>query len=198
LSIGGDFDRAAVGHVQSAVASLGEDPLRRVVFDLRGVTFMDRAALTTILRVDERGRREGFDVVVVRPPSLGGRVFTLSKAREHLTIVAHPSEAMEGGAGGPVELRRLEGDELTTCVRCRSNPAAWEGGQAVEGRVMLVSPDGPICGGCITREEEIELGEAILRDLRRERPQDEPRIGVLVKALSELRGADPDDRERGG
>ena len=74
-----------------------------------------------------------------------------------------------------------------------ANPAVWEAGQVVEGLVTLVSPDGPICGGCITKREQIELGEAILGDLRRGQPRDEARITVLEEALAELRDSEPAD-----
>jgi anti-anti-sigma factor len=202
LRIRGDFDCGTVGRVQSALATLRSEPLRRIVFDLSGVTFLDLAALTTILRADQRGLREGYDVLVVRPPSLAGRVLILSRAREHLTIVNHPREAalhdqqggpFKGRAAATIEFRRLAPEELSTCVRCRSNPAVWEAGQVVEGLVTLVSPDGPICGGCITKREQIELGEAILGDLRRGQPRDEARITVLEEALAELRDSEPAD-----
>jgi anti-anti-sigma factor len=202
LRIGGDFDRGTVGRVQSALATLRGEPLQRIVFDLSGVTFLDLAALTTILRADQRGLREGYDVLLVRPPSLAGRVLILSRAREHLTIVNHPREAAlpdrqrgpfssEGRAAAPIEFRQLASEELSTCVRCRSNPAVWEAGQVVEGLVTLVSPDGPICGGCITKREQTELGEAILGDLRRGQPRAEAKIRALEAALTELRDSEP-------
>src|SRR2546421_5618645 len=65
LRIGGDFEGASVGEVQSALAGLRSEPPRRLVLDLSGVTFLDSAALRTILRADRRGRSEGFEVVVV-------------------------------------------------------------------------------------------------------------------------------------
>jgi anti-anti-sigma regulatory factor len=170
--------------VQAVLATRGE-PVRRVVFDLSNVTFMDVAALTAILRADEQGRGEGFEVVVVRPPALGARLFTLSRAIEHLRIVDHPREAGADDRQGAIVFRRLSPEELFTCVRCRSNPAVLEG-QGVGG-LTLVSADGPICAGCVTREEQIEMGEAILRELRWGEPPDEAKIRELEEALAELR-----------
>jgi anti-anti-sigma factor len=193
LALGGDFDRAAVGHVQSTLARFPRDHFERVVFDLSSVTFMDGAALRTILLADQRARREGFDVVVVRPPPMGARVFTLSRAGEHLTLVNAPEEAGVDDAPGPVEFRRLAPGDLPTCARCRSNPAVWQAGQAAGGPVTLDSPDGPICGGCVTRAERIELGEVLLGTLRRGHPEAEGRIKALEEALVELRNSEPAD-----
>jgi anti-anti-sigma factor len=195
LLIGGDFDRATVGRVHSALAPLQGEPLRRVVFDLSGVTFMDLAALTTILRADQRGHREGFDVVVVRPPPPGSRVLILTRAGEHLTIVNHPREAglRDEPVAAPIEFRPLALEEVSTCARCRSNPAVFEAGHLVGGLATLDSPDGPICGGCITKQEQVELAEAILGDLRREQPRDEAKVRALEEALDELRDSRPAD-----
>lgn len=154
---------------------------------------MDLAALTTLLRADQRGRREGFEVVVVRPPPLGARLFTLSRAGEHLTLVNHPWEAgVPDQQEAAIEFRRLSSEEVFTCVRCRSNPAVLEAGTVV-GALTLISPDGPICGGCVTKLEQVEMGEAILGELRRGQPRDEAKIGELENALAELRESKPAD-----
>jgi hypothetical protein len=65
-------------------------------------------------------------------------------------------------------------------------------GKTVAG-LTLVSADGPICGGCVTKQEQIETGEAILEDLRREQPRDEVKIRELEEALASLRDSEPAD-----
>jgi anti-anti-sigma factor len=91
LCVYGDFDRAVVGGVQDALGAaleaLPADGASGVVFDLSGVTFMDAGALEMILRTDQLGRRDGFGVTVVRPPPLVGRIFTLSKVTQRLSMV---------------------------------------------------------------------------------------------------------------
>jgi anti-anti-sigma regulatory factor len=181
--------------VRSVLGTLGGEALRRVVFDLRAVTFMDLAALTTILHADQRGHREDFDVVVVRPPSPASRILILTRAGEHLTILSHPREAgvNDEPVTDPIEFRRLDIEEVSTCARCRSNPAVIEARQLVGGLATLDSPDGPICGGCVTWQEQVELGEAILRDLRLQQPRDEAKVRSLAEALTELRESRPAD-----
>jgi anti-anti-sigma factor len=195
LRIAGDFERASAHRVQSVLATVRGDSVGRVVFDLSSVTFLDSTALRTILRTDSRGRQEGFDVVVVRPPPLAARVFTLSRAGEQLTLVNHPREAglpEREPREAAIQFRWLPSEEVSICVRCRSNPAVVESGQMVGG-LTLVSPDGPVCGGCVTKQEQIELGEEILRDLRRGQPRDDAKIEEIEEALAELRDSKPTD-----
>lgn len=90
----GDFDLAGVGPVERALDRLSQVPLlRRVVIDLRDVTFLDLAGLRTILRTNDRARAGGLDVAVVRPHGLANRVFTLTRAGEELHMVDQPGAA---------------------------------------------------------------------------------------------------------
>jgi anti-anti-sigma factor len=94
LQLAGEFDLAAVPSVESALERpSGAAALRRVIFDLRGLSFLDVAGLRTILRADARGRSEAFEVVVVRPRGVVNRVFTLTRAGEQLNIVDEPEAA---------------------------------------------------------------------------------------------------------
>jgi anti-anti-sigma factor len=88
LRLTGEFDLAGVRAVENALERLDQAPApRRLVFDLRGLTFLDIAGLRTILGADARGRAEEFEVVVVRPRGIVNRVFTLTRAGEQLSMV---------------------------------------------------------------------------------------------------------------
>jgi anti-anti-sigma factor len=89
LRIRGEFDWSCVGRVEGALEHISA-VTKRVVFDLRGLTFIDLRGLKTILRADQRARSGAFEVVVVRPWGLASRVFTLTRAGERLTIVDRP------------------------------------------------------------------------------------------------------------
>ena len=91
LRLSGEFDRSCVKRVEAALARAAA-VTRRVVFDLRGLSFLDLAGLKTILGANERSYSERFDVVVVRPRGLAGRIFTLTHLAEHLTLVDLPPE----------------------------------------------------------------------------------------------------------
>jgi anti-anti-sigma factor len=91
VRLAGEFDLAAVPLVEQALDRLTRAPvLRRVVFDLTAVCFLDLAGLRTILRADARGRADAFEVVVVRPRGTANRVFTLTRVGEQLSIVNEP------------------------------------------------------------------------------------------------------------
>ena len=91
LRLTGGFDRAGVRRVEAALERAAAH-VRRVVIDLRGVSFLDLAGLKTILRAQERSCSEQFDVVVVRPRGLINRIFTLTRAGERLTLVDQPPQ----------------------------------------------------------------------------------------------------------
>jgi anti-anti-sigma factor len=94
LRLTGDFDRAGVRAVENALYRVRRaPPPRRVVFDLRGLAFLDLAGLRTILRTDAQGRAEAFEVVLIRPRGTANRVFTLTRAGKRLSIIDEPEPA---------------------------------------------------------------------------------------------------------
>lgn len=90
----GEFDLAAVPLVERILDRVSRLPAaRRVVLDLRGVSFLDLAGLRAILRADARGRAETFEVLVVRPRGTASRIFTLTRVGELLNLVNEPEAA---------------------------------------------------------------------------------------------------------
>jgi anti-anti-sigma factor len=91
LRLTGEFDLAAVSPVENALERVFQAPMiRRVVFDLRRVMFLDAAGLRTILRANERARTGAFELVVVKPRGSANRVFTLTRAGQELSMVDEP------------------------------------------------------------------------------------------------------------
>ena len=91
LRLTGELDRAGVRRVEAALERAAA-LTRRVVFDLRKLSFLDLPGLRMILRTQERSYSEPFDVVVVRPRGLVNRIFTLTRAGERLTLVDEPPQ----------------------------------------------------------------------------------------------------------
>jgi anti-anti-sigma factor len=91
LRLMGEFDRAAVGRVESALDRIVRSPsTRRIVFDLRRLNFLDAAGLRTILRANERARAGAFELVVARPRGTANRIFTLTRAGQELSMLDEP------------------------------------------------------------------------------------------------------------
>jgi anti-sigma B factor antagonist len=95
LRLTGEFDWACVGRVEAALDRISA-ATRHVVFDLRGLTFLDSGGLKTILRVNDRAGSGSFDLVVVRPRGLANRVFTLTRAGQQLAMVDRPPSRTAG------------------------------------------------------------------------------------------------------
>ena len=92
LWLSGEFDLAGVGRVEDALDGIFRAPRqRKLVVDLRGLTFLDAAGLRTILRADERARAAAVELLVVRPRGLANRVFTLTRAGAQLSMVDEPA-----------------------------------------------------------------------------------------------------------
>lgn len=87
LRLKGEFDLSGIGRVECALAEGVRAGTRRVVFDLDEVSFIDLAGLMTVMRANERSRKEPFDVQVIPPSGLANRVFTLTRAGAALTMV---------------------------------------------------------------------------------------------------------------
>ena len=86
LYLSGEFDLMGVGPVEAALDPL-PDGVDRVVLDLSGLTFLDASGLGTVLRASDRGRAEGFEVLVVRPRGVVNRVFTVTRTDRRLTMI---------------------------------------------------------------------------------------------------------------
>lgn len=91
LRLTGEFDLAAVGPVENALDRAFEAPrARRVVFDLRRLTFLDAAGLRAILRANERARAAALELILVRPRGPANRIFTLTRMSKELRMVDEP------------------------------------------------------------------------------------------------------------
>jgi anti-anti-sigma factor len=58
-----------------------------IVLDLSGLTFLDSTGLRTIVTADQRARRAGRRVVVLKGPETVHRVFTITRLDERLEMV---------------------------------------------------------------------------------------------------------------
>ena len=97
LSVAGRLDRVGTGRVERALEDALGTATDHIVVDLSAVTFLDLAAIRTLLSANARTRDQGLDLTVVRPSGTASRIFTLTRVGEVLPVsdphssAAHPS-----------------------------------------------------------------------------------------------------------
>ena len=87
LHLRGDFDLAGVDRVEAALDGAIDSLTDGVVFDLRGVRFLDLSGLETLVRADARARRQSFAMGVVPPPGPAARIFALTDVGRELALL---------------------------------------------------------------------------------------------------------------
>ena len=87
LTLSGEFDIGGVDLVERSFDGAVDALTDAVVFDLRGVSFLDLCGLEVLLRADARARSESFALAVVPPRGPTARIFTLSGAGRELALL---------------------------------------------------------------------------------------------------------------
>jgi anti-sigma B factor antagonist len=93
----GELDITAADQAEHALSEI-EASSNDLVFDLRGLEFIDSTGLRIILSADSRARERGGRVVIVRGPPAVDRVFKLALLDERLELVESLAQA-EGVEG---------------------------------------------------------------------------------------------------
>lgn len=92
LALAGEFDLASEEEFRERVQEARRDGLRRIVLDLRLVTFIDSTGLRLVLAAWERSRNEGFELVLVRGSEAVQRVLEMTGMEDVLPMVDEVSE----------------------------------------------------------------------------------------------------------
>ncbi len=92
LALSGELDIASFPEVEERLRDVEAGKPSAIVFDLRGLRFMDSTGLRVILSADQRARRDGWRVVVVEGPEPVHRVFRLALLDRRLDFVTDPAE----------------------------------------------------------------------------------------------------------
>jgi anti-sigma B factor antagonist len=83
----GEVDLATVGSIGHKIDECAAAGCRRIVVDLRGVTFLDCAGVRVVLAADAAARAGGWELVLVEGTAAVQRVFELAGARDCLPFV---------------------------------------------------------------------------------------------------------------
>jgi anti-anti-sigma factor len=86
----GEVDLATAAELEAAVGELPAGG--RCVVDLRRLAFMDSAGLRAIMRLDLRGREEGWGLVVVPGDGMVRRLLEVSRVGDRVRVVDAPED----------------------------------------------------------------------------------------------------------
>ena len=83
----GEVGAGTVGPIRERLEHVTASGARRVVLDLRGVTFLDSAGLNLALEADAASRAQGCEFGLIGGPANVQRVFDLTGARARLPFL---------------------------------------------------------------------------------------------------------------
>lgn len=93
LVLRGELDLSTVGKVEEALHTAQASEESLIVLDLSGLTFMDSTGLRLMVTADQRARKAGRRLVIVKGPETVQRVFSITKLDETLEMVDDLSQA---------------------------------------------------------------------------------------------------------
>jgi anti-sigma B factor antagonist len=94
LRLDGELDLASVPTLEDAIEDTRLEDATEIVFDLRGLEFIDSTGLRAILLQDKRSTERGQAFALVRGPEQVQRLMNVTHLDEHLKIVASPEEVL--------------------------------------------------------------------------------------------------------
>lgn len=89
----GELDIDTAPALEDALAAEREAGSRRLVLDLRRLTFMDSTGLRLVIRWDTAARQQGFEFAVVPGQEAVQRVIKLTGMDDYLTVAEPPADA---------------------------------------------------------------------------------------------------------
>ena len=83
----GALDIASVSVLDEQLAELRDAGFRRLIIDLRGLSFMDSTGLRCILKYDALAQSDGFSIDLIRGTSAVQRVFEVTGTTAELPFI---------------------------------------------------------------------------------------------------------------
>jgi anti-anti-sigma factor len=100
IAFTGELDISKADEVERELERVESESPPLVIFDLRGLEFLDSTGLRIILAADSRSRRNGRRVVIVPGPESVHRVFRITLLDQRLEFADSPEAAAGGTDGG--------------------------------------------------------------------------------------------------
>ena len=96
VSLRGELDLSTVEKVEEELRRIEERGDKLLVLDLSGLTFLDSTGLRLMVTADQRARKSGRRLALVKGPDTVHRVFTITKLDERLKMVDDVKELERG------------------------------------------------------------------------------------------------------
>ena len=87
LALIGELDLSTVEKVEDELRKAEDGGAETVVLDLSSLSFLDSTGLRTIVTADQRARKSGRRLAIVKGPETVHRVFTITRLDERLDMV---------------------------------------------------------------------------------------------------------------
>ena len=92
VSLRGELDLSTADKVEDELRRVEEATDSLLVLDLSGLTFLDSTGLRVMVTADQRARKAGRGLAIVKGPETVHRVFTITKLDERLRMVDDVAE----------------------------------------------------------------------------------------------------------
>ncbi|MDA0174435.1 STAS domain-containing protein [Solirubrobacter taibaiensis] len=83
----GELDISTVDEVERLLKGTLEGGAKRIVVDLRGLTFMDSTGITLLTRYNNAAGRDGYDLALIQGDERIVRLFSLTGLDEYFTFI---------------------------------------------------------------------------------------------------------------
>ena len=87
VSLRGELDLSTVERVEDELRQVEERTNKAIALDLSGLSFLDSTGLRLMVTADQRARKSGRRLVIVKGPETVHRVFTITRLDERLDMV---------------------------------------------------------------------------------------------------------------
>ena len=87
VELTGEIDLAAVPWMEATLDRVCSDDMEELVLDLQGVSFIDLAGLRALLRANGQGKKQNFEVTVIKPRGPASRAFTLTGLHREIDLL---------------------------------------------------------------------------------------------------------------
>lgn len=85
--LNGELDLSTIARLEQELTRVEGERPETIALDLRRLSFLDSSGLRVVVSADQRARREGRRLVVVRGPETVQRVFSITHLDKQLELV---------------------------------------------------------------------------------------------------------------